>query len=118
MHEKIKTNLENAAAVSKEYFDRKTRTGDFAIKDLVLLTNTRKGNKIQPDFIGCFIITNASRAAQNVVTIDSLDAPGGQQTVSMRPLKPFVPHPAKDIFDLETRGPHPSDDVDETMTTE
>uniref|UniRef100_A0A915J3V1 Uncharacterized protein n=1 Tax=Romanomermis culicivorax TaxID=13658 RepID=A0A915J3V1_ROMCU len=82
MHKKIKTNLENAAAVSKEYFDRKTRTGDFTINDLVLLTNTQKANKIQPDFIGRFIITNVSRAAENVLTIDSLDAPGGQQTVS------------------------------------
>uniref|UniRef100_A0A915JLI3 Uncharacterized protein n=1 Tax=Romanomermis culicivorax TaxID=13658 RepID=A0A915JLI3_ROMCU len=76
MHEKIKANLDVAAAVSKEYFDRKARTRDFAVNDLVLLTNTRKVNKIQPDFIGPFIIMDASPAAKNVVTIDSLDVPG------------------------------------------
>uniref|UniRef100_A0A915I078 Uncharacterized protein n=1 Tax=Romanomermis culicivorax TaxID=13658 RepID=A0A915I078_ROMCU len=105
MHEKIKANLDVAAAISKEYFDPKARTGDFAINDLVLLTNTRKMNKIQPDFIGPFIITYASRTAENIVTIDSLDAPSRRQTVSRTRLKPFVPCPAKDVFDLETGRP-------------
>uniref|UniRef100_A0A915ISS2 Uncharacterized protein n=1 Tax=Romanomermis culicivorax TaxID=13658 RepID=A0A915ISS2_ROMCU len=94
MHEKIKANLDAAAADSKEYFDPKARECDFTVNDLVLLTNTRKVNKIQPDFIGPFLITDASRAAENVVTIDSLDAPGGPRTVSMMHLKPFIPHPA------------------------
>uniref|UniRef100_A0A915K1S9 Uncharacterized protein n=1 Tax=Romanomermis culicivorax TaxID=13658 RepID=A0A915K1S9_ROMCU len=83
MHEKIKANLDVATMVSKEYFDQKARTRDFTIKDLVLLTKTRKANKIQPDFIGPFIITVTSREAQNVLTIDSLDTPRQQQTVSM-----------------------------------
>uniref|UniRef100_A0A915JWI9 Uncharacterized protein n=1 Tax=Romanomermis culicivorax TaxID=13658 RepID=A0A915JWI9_ROMCU len=83
MHETIKANLDMAAAVSKEYFDRKARKRNFAVNDLVLLTNTPKANKIQPDFIGPFLITDASRAAENVVTIDSLDAPGCPQTVSI-----------------------------------
>uniref|UniRef100_A0A915JBI4 Uncharacterized protein n=1 Tax=Romanomermis culicivorax TaxID=13658 RepID=A0A915JBI4_ROMCU len=111
MHEKIKTNLDVAATVSEEYFDRKARTCHFAINDLVLLTNTRKANKIQPDFIGHFIITDASHTAENIITIDSLDAPGPPQTVSRMRLKPFIPRPAKDVFDLETGGlrlPHTS----------
>uniref|UniRef100_A0A915ICG5 Uncharacterized protein n=1 Tax=Romanomermis culicivorax TaxID=13658 RepID=A0A915ICG5_ROMCU len=62
-------------------------------------------NKIQPDFIGPFLITDASRAAENVVTIDSLDAPGGPQTVSITRLKPFAPRPAKDAFENEEGGP-------------
>uniref|UniRef100_A0A915L4X2 Uncharacterized protein n=1 Tax=Romanomermis culicivorax TaxID=13658 RepID=A0A915L4X2_ROMCU len=33
------------------------RKWDFAVNDLVLLTNTRKANKIQPDFVGPFLIT-------------------------------------------------------------
>uniref|UniRef100_A0A915KIP0 Polyprotein n=1 Tax=Romanomermis culicivorax TaxID=13658 RepID=A0A915KIP0_ROMCU len=82
MHQKIKANLDVAAKISKEYFDGKARTRNFAIKDLVLLTNTRKENKIQPNFIGPFIITDASRAAENVVTIDSLNAPSRLKTVS------------------------------------
>uniref|UniRef100_A0A915JQ72 Uncharacterized protein n=1 Tax=Romanomermis culicivorax TaxID=13658 RepID=A0A915JQ72_ROMCU len=106
MHKKIKANLDAAVAVSKQYFDRKARKRDFAVKDLVLLTNTRKANKIQPDFIGPFLIMDASRAAQNVVTIDSLDAPGRPQTVSMKCLKPFVPCPAKDAFEFKEGGPH------------
>uniref|UniRef100_A0A915JMV3 Uncharacterized protein n=1 Tax=Romanomermis culicivorax TaxID=13658 RepID=A0A915JMV3_ROMCU len=105
IHEKIKANLDAAAAVSKEYFDRKARTCNFAINDLALLTNTRKANKIQPDFSGPFIITDASWAAENVVTTDSLDAPHRPQTVSTRRLKPFIPRPAKDVFALETGGP-------------
>uniref|UniRef100_A0A915IBZ5 Uncharacterized protein n=1 Tax=Romanomermis culicivorax TaxID=13658 RepID=A0A915IBZ5_ROMCU len=54
---------------------------------------------------------NTSRADKNVITIDSLDAPRRPQTVSMMRLKPFIPHPAKDVFDLETgrpRLPHTS----------
>uniref|UniRef100_A0A915IZV4 Uncharacterized protein n=1 Tax=Romanomermis culicivorax TaxID=13658 RepID=A0A915IZV4_ROMCU len=105
MHEKIKANLNAAAAVSKEYFDRKARKHDFALNDLVLLTNTCKANKIHPDFIGPFLITDASRAAENVITINSLDAPGRPQTVSMTRLKPFIPRPTKDAFEFEEGGP-------------
>uniref|UniRef100_A0A915KID6 Uncharacterized protein n=1 Tax=Romanomermis culicivorax TaxID=13658 RepID=A0A915KID6_ROMCU len=105
MHEKIKTNLDVAVAVSKEYFDHKARTCNFAVKDLVLLTNTRKVNKIQPDFIGPFIIMDASCAAENVITIDSFDTPGQPQTISTMQLKPFIPRPAKDVLDLKTGGP-------------
>uniref|UniRef100_A0A915JIC8 Uncharacterized protein n=1 Tax=Romanomermis culicivorax TaxID=13658 RepID=A0A915JIC8_ROMCU len=76
MHEKIKTNLDAAATVSKEYFDRKARKRDYAANDLVLLTNTRKANKLQSHSIGPFLIMDASPAANNVVTIDSIDAPG------------------------------------------
>uniref|UniRef100_A0A915KTS6 Uncharacterized protein n=1 Tax=Romanomermis culicivorax TaxID=13658 RepID=A0A915KTS6_ROMCU len=101
MHETIKANLDAAAAVSKEYFNRKARKRDFAVNDLVLLTNTRKAKKIQPDFIGPFMITDASRAAENVVTIDPLDGPGRLQTVSIMHLKPFVPRPAIDAFETE-----------------
>uniref|UniRef100_A0A915IJ28 C-myc n=1 Tax=Romanomermis culicivorax TaxID=13658 RepID=A0A915IJ28_ROMCU len=57
--------------------------------------------KIQPDFIGPFLITDASCAADNVVTIDSLDTPSRPQTVSITHLKPFVPRPAKDAFQNE-----------------
>uniref|UniRef100_A0A915L0B8 Uncharacterized protein n=1 Tax=Romanomermis culicivorax TaxID=13658 RepID=A0A915L0B8_ROMCU len=110
MHKRIKANLDVAAPVSKEYFNRKARTRDFAINDLVLLTNTRKANKIQPDFIEPFIITDASHAAGNVV--------GGQQTVSTTRLKPFIPRPAKDVFDLKTGGPHPGDHVDQPTTAD
>uniref|UniRef100_A0A915ITP1 Uncharacterized protein n=1 Tax=Romanomermis culicivorax TaxID=13658 RepID=A0A915ITP1_ROMCU len=63
----------------------------------------RKANKIQPDFIEPFIITDASRTAENVV--DSLDAHGQPQIVSTMRLKPFIPRPTKDVFDLETGGP-------------
>uniref|UniRef100_A0A915JDM9 Uncharacterized protein n=1 Tax=Romanomermis culicivorax TaxID=13658 RepID=A0A915JDM9_ROMCU len=94
MHKKIKANLDIAAAVSKDYFDRKARIRDLAVNNLVLLTNTRKVNKIQPNFIGPFIITDVSWAAKNVVTIDSLDAPSRPQTVSMTQLKPFIQRPA------------------------
>uniref|UniRef100_A0A915K954 Uncharacterized protein n=1 Tax=Romanomermis culicivorax TaxID=13658 RepID=A0A915K954_ROMCU len=76
MHEKIKTNLDKAAVVSKEYFNRKARTGYLAINNLVLLTNTGKANKIQSDFIGPFVITDTSCVAENVINIDSLDPPG------------------------------------------
>uniref|UniRef100_A0A915IVH7 Uncharacterized protein n=1 Tax=Romanomermis culicivorax TaxID=13658 RepID=A0A915IVH7_ROMCU len=105
MHEKIKANLDAAAAVSKEYFDQKAQKRDFAVNDLDLLTNTRKANKIQPDFIESFLITDVSRAAENVVTIDSLDAPGGPQTLSTTCSKPFIQHPAKEASELKARGP-------------
>uniref|UniRef100_A0A915I1Q8 Uncharacterized protein n=1 Tax=Romanomermis culicivorax TaxID=13658 RepID=A0A915I1Q8_ROMCU len=83
----------------------KARKRDFPVNDLVLLTNTPKANKIQPDFIGPFLITDASRTAENVVTIDSIDAPSGLQTVSMMRLKLFIPRPAKEAFELEADGP-------------
>uniref|UniRef100_A0A915L0F1 Uncharacterized protein n=1 Tax=Romanomermis culicivorax TaxID=13658 RepID=A0A915L0F1_ROMCU len=89
----------------KEYFDPKARKRDFAVNDLVLLTNPGKANKIQPDFIGPLFIADASRAAENIVRIDSLDAPGHPQTVSITRLKPFVPRPAKDTFEHEEGGP-------------
>uniref|UniRef100_A0A915IJ68 Uncharacterized protein n=1 Tax=Romanomermis culicivorax TaxID=13658 RepID=A0A915IJ68_ROMCU len=107
MHETIKANLDSAAAISKEYFDCKAPKRDFAVNDLVLLTNTRKANKIQPHFIGPFLITDASRAAENVVTINSIDAPGRPQTISITRLKPFIPRPAKEVLELETGGPRP-----------
>uniref|UniRef100_A0A915J6D7 Uncharacterized protein n=1 Tax=Romanomermis culicivorax TaxID=13658 RepID=A0A915J6D7_ROMCU len=106
MQEKIKANLDVAAAVSKEYFNLKAGTRNFAVNDLVLLTNTRKANKIQPDFIGPFLITDASPAAENVITIDSLDAPSQLQTISMTCLKPFIPRPTKNAFELKAGGPH------------
>uniref|UniRef100_A0A915KAV0 Uncharacterized protein n=1 Tax=Romanomermis culicivorax TaxID=13658 RepID=A0A915KAV0_ROMCU len=90
MHAKIKTNLEKAAAVSKAYFDRKAHICHLAIHDLVLLTNTRKANKIQPDFVSPFMITDASHVAQNIIIIDSLDRPGRTQTDSTLRLKPFI----------------------------
>uniref|UniRef100_A0A915L7J4 Uncharacterized protein n=1 Tax=Romanomermis culicivorax TaxID=13658 RepID=A0A915L7J4_ROMCU len=96
---------DSAATVSKEYFDGKARKRDFEVNDLVLLTNTCKSNKIQPDFIGPFLIMDASHADENVVTIDSLDAPGRRQTVSMMRLKPFILRPAKEMFELKTGGP-------------
>uniref|UniRef100_A0A915LEU5 Uncharacterized protein n=1 Tax=Romanomermis culicivorax TaxID=13658 RepID=A0A915LEU5_ROMCU len=39
--------------------------------------------------------------AENVVTIDSLDAPSGPQNVSMLHLKPFILGPTIDVFKLE-----------------
>uniref|UniRef100_A0A915IC43 Uncharacterized protein n=1 Tax=Romanomermis culicivorax TaxID=13658 RepID=A0A915IC43_ROMCU len=107
MHEKIRANLDAAAVASKKYFDQKARKRDLAVNDLVLLTNTRKANKIQHDFIGPFLITDASRAAKNVVTIDSIDAPGSPQTISTTCLKPFIPRPAKEVLQLETGGSRP-----------
>uniref|UniRef100_A0A915I3G9 Integrase catalytic domain-containing protein n=1 Tax=Romanomermis culicivorax TaxID=13658 RepID=A0A915I3G9_ROMCU len=105
MHEKIKTNLEKAAIVSKAYFDQKARIGYHAINDLLLLTNTQKANKFQPDFIGPFIVTKASCVAKNVVTINSLHALGRLQNVSTLHLKPFIPQPTKDVFELEAGSP-------------
>uniref|UniRef100_A0A915KH07 Uncharacterized protein n=1 Tax=Romanomermis culicivorax TaxID=13658 RepID=A0A915KH07_ROMCU len=98
MHEKIKANLDKAASV--------TPTRDRAVSDLVLLTNAGKANKIQPDFIGPFIIMDVSRVVENVLTIHSLDAPGRLQTISRLRLKPFIPCPAKEIFELEAGGPY------------
>uniref|UniRef100_A0A915J1B0 Uncharacterized protein n=1 Tax=Romanomermis culicivorax TaxID=13658 RepID=A0A915J1B0_ROMCU len=105
MHEEIKANLYAVAPVSKEYFDRKARTCNFAVNNLVLLTNTRKANKIQLDFIGPILITDASHATENVITIDSLDAPSRPQTISATPLKPFILCPAKEAFELKAGGP-------------
>uniref|UniRef100_A0A915HU64 Uncharacterized protein n=1 Tax=Romanomermis culicivorax TaxID=13658 RepID=A0A915HU64_ROMCU len=104
MHKKIKANLDVAAAVSKEYFNPKARTCDFAVNNHVLLINTGKVNKIQSHFIGPFIIMDVSNAAENVVTIDSLDAPGWPQTFSTTRLKPFIPGPPKEAFELEAGG--------------
>uniref|UniRef100_A0A915HQR4 Uncharacterized protein n=1 Tax=Romanomermis culicivorax TaxID=13658 RepID=A0A915HQR4_ROMCU len=106
MHETIKTNLENATTISKAYFDKKDRLGDFTVNNLVLLTNTRKANKIQADFIGPFIITNTTHIAENVATIDLLDTPGQLQPVSTLRLKLFIQHPTKDSFDSKAGGPH------------
>uniref|UniRef100_A0A915IPB5 Uncharacterized protein n=1 Tax=Romanomermis culicivorax TaxID=13658 RepID=A0A915IPB5_ROMCU len=109
MHEKIKLNLEKATAVSKAYFDRKARIRDLTVNNLVLLTNTQKVNKIQPNFIGPFIITDASRVAENFVTIDSLDPPGQLKNVSRLRLKPFIPRSTKAVFNFEAGGlPHTS----------
>uniref|UniRef100_A0A915J9T2 Uncharacterized protein n=1 Tax=Romanomermis culicivorax TaxID=13658 RepID=A0A915J9T2_ROMCU len=54
---------------------------------------------------------NTSCAAENVVTIDPLDVSDRPQTVSGMRLKPFIPCPPKDVFNLETGGqrlPHTS----------
>uniref|UniRef100_A0A915L3K1 Uncharacterized protein n=1 Tax=Romanomermis culicivorax TaxID=13658 RepID=A0A915L3K1_ROMCU len=68
---------------------------------------------------------DASCAAKNVLTIDSFDTPGWPQTISTMQLKPFIPCPAKYVFDLETGGlrlphtsHHPGDNVDETTTAD
>uniref|UniRef100_A0A915L4D3 Uncharacterized protein n=1 Tax=Romanomermis culicivorax TaxID=13658 RepID=A0A915L4D3_ROMCU len=79
MHMKIKANLDTVATVSIEYFNRKAQTCNLTVNDLVLLTNRGKVNKIQPDFIGPFIIMDASRIAENVVTMDSLMHPVGRK---------------------------------------
>uniref|UniRef100_A0A915I0T2 Uncharacterized protein n=1 Tax=Romanomermis culicivorax TaxID=13658 RepID=A0A915I0T2_ROMCU len=105
MHDQIKTNLHVAAAVTKEYFVRKAQKCNFALSDLALLTNTRKANKIQPDFIGPFLIRDTSRTAEKVVTIESLHAPDRPQTVSTTRLKPFILRPTKEAFELEAGGP-------------
>uniref|UniRef100_A0A915JZN7 Uncharacterized protein n=1 Tax=Romanomermis culicivorax TaxID=13658 RepID=A0A915JZN7_ROMCU len=60
------------------------------------------------------LLSDASHATENVVTIDSLDAPGRPQTISMTRLKPFIPRPVKEAFKLEASGPHHGDHVDET----
>uniref|UniRef100_A0A915IK98 Uncharacterized protein n=1 Tax=Romanomermis culicivorax TaxID=13658 RepID=A0A915IK98_ROMCU len=60
---------------------------------------------MQSDFIGPFLITDASHAAQNAVTNNSINVPGRPQTVSRMRLKPFIPRPAKEVFELETGGP-------------
>uniref|UniRef100_A0A915IIV1 Uncharacterized protein n=1 Tax=Romanomermis culicivorax TaxID=13658 RepID=A0A915IIV1_ROMCU len=44
---------------------------------------------------------DASPAAKNVVTINSLDAPGRLHTVSTTHLEPFILRPAKDAFELQ-----------------
>uniref|UniRef100_A0A915KIX2 Uncharacterized protein n=1 Tax=Romanomermis culicivorax TaxID=13658 RepID=A0A915KIX2_ROMCU len=103
MHETIKANLDSTAAISKEYFDRKARKRDFAVNDLVLLTNTRKANKIQPDFVGPFLITDASRAAENIVTIDSIDGPGRPTANSFNDTIETV-HPASNKRSAQTRN--------------
>uniref|UniRef100_A0A915KSF3 Uncharacterized protein n=1 Tax=Romanomermis culicivorax TaxID=13658 RepID=A0A915KSF3_ROMCU len=57
------------------------------------------------------MITDVSCVAENVVTINSLKAPRGSQTVSTLHLKRFIPRPAKEIFELEAGGlrlPHTS----------
>uniref|UniRef100_A0A915JJJ2 Reverse transcriptase RNase H-like domain-containing protein n=1 Tax=Romanomermis culicivorax TaxID=13658 RepID=A0A915JJJ2_ROMCU len=43
---------------------------------------------------------------ENIVTINPLNAPGRLETASIRRLKPFIPRSAKDVFDVETGGPH------------
>uniref|UniRef100_A0A915JFG4 Uncharacterized protein n=1 Tax=Romanomermis culicivorax TaxID=13658 RepID=A0A915JFG4_ROMCU len=106
MYESIKTNIDKAAKVSKKYFDQKAHRCKINVNDLVLLTNMSKANKIQPNFIGPFIVTDTAHLDGNIVTIDALHAPSQPQTVSTLPLKPFIPHPIRDAFVTEASGPH------------
>uniref|UniRef100_A0A915K500 Uncharacterized protein n=1 Tax=Romanomermis culicivorax TaxID=13658 RepID=A0A915K500_ROMCU len=48
MYQSIKSNLEKAADVSKDYFDKKAHKCNMNVNDLVLLINMLKANKIQP----------------------------------------------------------------------
>uniref|UniRef100_A0A915L525 Uncharacterized protein n=1 Tax=Romanomermis culicivorax TaxID=13658 RepID=A0A915L525_ROMCU len=82
MHLSIKSSLEEAANVSKNYFSKKAHKCHINVNDLALLTNTGKANKIQPNFIGPFIVTDTTHLDENVATIEALDAPSRPQTVS------------------------------------
>uniref|UniRef100_A0A915L5F7 Uncharacterized protein n=1 Tax=Romanomermis culicivorax TaxID=13658 RepID=A0A915L5F7_ROMCU len=106
MHESIKSYLEKATNISKNYFNTKARRCDITIDDPVLLTNTWKANKIQPNFIGPFIIMDTAHLDENIVTIDALNAPGRPQVVFTLRLKPFIPCTAKDTFVSEASGPN------------
>uniref|UniRef100_A0A915KSY6 Uncharacterized protein n=1 Tax=Romanomermis culicivorax TaxID=13658 RepID=A0A915KSY6_ROMCU len=48
---------------------------------------------------------DVSRISENVITINSHDAPSRLQNVSTLGLKPFI-RPAKTIFDFEAGSPH------------
>uniref|UniRef100_A0A915JM01 Integrase zinc-binding domain-containing protein n=1 Tax=Romanomermis culicivorax TaxID=13658 RepID=A0A915JM01_ROMCU len=98
MHESIKYNLEKAPNISKNYRDKKGHKGDININDLA--------NKIQPNFIGPFIVTHTAHLDKNIVTIEALDAHGRPQTVSMLRSKLFIPHPAKDVLNFEAGEPY------------
>uniref|UniRef100_A0A915I979 Uncharacterized protein n=1 Tax=Romanomermis culicivorax TaxID=13658 RepID=A0A915I979_ROMCU len=98
MYESIKTNLYKAAHISKKYFNQKARKRKINVNDLVLLTNKPKANKIQPDFMGPFIVTGNDHLDGNVVTIDALDASSQPQTIFALWLKPFIPHTARDAL--------------------
>uniref|UniRef100_A0A915IAC2 Uncharacterized protein n=1 Tax=Romanomermis culicivorax TaxID=13658 RepID=A0A915IAC2_ROMCU len=103
MYESIKSNLVKAADVSKNYFDKKAHKRNINVNDLVLLTNMGKANKIQPDFIGPFIVTDTTHLDEN--TINTLDTPSQPQVVSTLRLRPFIPPVAKDTLVSEAGRP-------------
>uniref|UniRef100_A0A915KW35 Uncharacterized protein n=1 Tax=Romanomermis culicivorax TaxID=13658 RepID=A0A915KW35_ROMCU len=72
--------MDKAADTSKKYFDQNACKPEININNLVLLTNMQKSNKIQPDFIGPFIITDAIYLHMNIVTIDTLDEQNGSSS--------------------------------------
>uniref|UniRef100_A0A915IXZ1 Uncharacterized protein n=1 Tax=Romanomermis culicivorax TaxID=13658 RepID=A0A915IXZ1_ROMCU len=66
IYESIKANFDKAADISKKYSEQKACKHKINIKDLILLTNTQKANKIQSDFICPFIITNTTHLDGNM----------------------------------------------------
>uniref|UniRef100_A0A915KFN5 Uncharacterized protein n=1 Tax=Romanomermis culicivorax TaxID=13658 RepID=A0A915KFN5_ROMCU len=75
MYESIKQNLDKAADASKKYYDQKASKPEISINNLILLVTNKKGNKIQPDLMGQFIVTDVSNIHYNTITIDALDTP-------------------------------------------
>uniref|UniRef100_A0A915HMI4 Uncharacterized protein n=1 Tax=Romanomermis culicivorax TaxID=13658 RepID=A0A915HMI4_ROMCU len=104
MYESIKLNLDKATNASKKYYDQKAHKREISIKDLILFINNKKHNKILPDFIDPFIVTDVNNIANNMIIIEALDTgpTGAEQGISR--LKPFIPHPAKDTFITEDHG--------------
>uniref|UniRef100_A0A915K7L6 Uncharacterized protein n=1 Tax=Romanomermis culicivorax TaxID=13658 RepID=A0A915K7L6_ROMCU len=56
MHKSVNSNLEKHSTVSNIYFDKKARTCDININDLVLLTNTQKATQPTPNFQGYTLV--------------------------------------------------------------
>uniref|UniRef100_A0A915KDX0 Uncharacterized protein n=1 Tax=Romanomermis culicivorax TaxID=13658 RepID=A0A915KDX0_ROMCU len=104
-YELIKLNLNKAPNASKEYYHQKAHKGEINVNDLILLVNNKKGNKIQPDFIGPFIITNIANLDNDTITTRLPNRPCHPQHVAISHLKPFIPRPAKDTFITEAGGP-------------
>uniref|UniRef100_A0A915L2Y7 Uncharacterized protein n=1 Tax=Romanomermis culicivorax TaxID=13658 RepID=A0A915L2Y7_ROMCU len=104
MYVSIKLNLDKAADTNQKYYDQKAHKREISVNDVVFLVNNKKGNKIQPDFIGPFIVTDVSNIDNNTVTIDAFDTPGRTQLVPIYRLKPFIPRPARDTFITEAGG--------------
>ena len=76
VHDIVRANVKKAQARQKAYYDQKAVTKDFDIGDLVLLKNNTKKTKIDPNYIGPFIVTKVDDLGANTIEIDSVEDPG------------------------------------------
>ena len=87
MQAQVLKNIERAQAKQKEYYDKKATEKNFQPGDLVFLKNPTRKKKLDPEFLGPFVVTETEKLPDNTIEVDELDNPGRPALVSKQRCK-------------------------------